>query len=171
MRQPRHYNLDAYRNISDLQDKVKAHFKYNNLLLTCYDASILLLHDLFYSVNPTNVTDLPTYNVESLVLALDKHMFDFAKSIKYYDRLYHIYCLVYEGYLQATAEDVNRGIDCLLSIINVYVREIPMTNLLEIYSFVFPGEVLPSNKIIDDPSCRDYIAQVLSLRNIPVVNY
>lgn len=171
MKQCRHYNLDAYRNISDLKNKVQAQFDYNNLLLTCYDACILLLHDIYQSVCSRTDTLQSPVNVESLVFAIDDKKYGFANSIKYYDRLYHTYCLVYEGYLKATATDVNSSIDCLISLINYYIRNIPLQNLIQLYNFIYYDRKFEDAERIEDAACRDLIANALELRNIPIVTY
>lgn len=171
MRNTRHYNLDAYRNISDLREKVNAKFCYNNLLMTCYDASILLLHDMYASLKRGAQDNSEVCNVELLVEAIDDLQYGFAKSIKYYDCLYHTYCLVYGGYLQASAIDVNRGIDCLRSIIKVYVKEIPIEKLVELYAFQFPNEPMEEVTDVNEQTSRESIANILALYTIPIVTY
>ena len=171
MKNTRYYNLDAYRSIKDLRDKVNSKFSYNNCLLTCYDACILLLNDLYHSLPMAVQPKLEKVNVESLVECLSDRNYTLEQQFNDYDRLYHTYCLVYSGYIQARDIDVNVGIKCLRAILEYYIAEINFEKLIQMYDFVISEKHLEAHDKADTIENRNFIANVLNLYDIPNVEY
>lgn len=171
MRCNRKYYIDGYRNISDLCNKVKAKFAYDNIVITGYDACILLLSDLYHSLPQTVLPKLPKVNLETLVDCLAVYKYGLEDILGNYDRLYHTYSLIYSGYMHATAADANVAIQVLQSIVTYYFQEAPMNNLISLYKFVNYDKPLSSQQCIDLRENRLYIADELNVSKIPIVDY
>lgn len=167
----RHYNLDAYRNTRDLRDKVNSKFAYNNLLMTCYDACILWLSDLYYSTGCAVSYPISSVNVETLVEALGHKQYKLDETLEGYDRLYHTYYLVYNGYNQCRDVDINEGIKTLQRILQYYIKEIPMNNLVQLYNFIMTESPLPEDCYSDLEANRKFIFKILNLYDLPTVDY
>lgn len=166
----RHFHLDAYRHTRDLRDKVNSKFGYNNVLMTCYDACILWLNDLYYETGCNLNYTLDRVNVETLVETLAHKRFKLQETLVGYDRLYHTYYLVYNGYNQARDVDVNEGIKTLRRIIDHYVSEVSFSKLVSLYNFVVTERPLDDD-FRDTQENRKFIANVLNLFDLPEVDY
>lgn len=169
MNTTRHYNLDAYRATRDLRDKINSKFGYNNLLLSCYDACILFLKDLYYNMCIT--PSLNKMNIETLVEALSTRQYKLGERLNGYDRFYHTHYLVYENYIQAKDIDVNVGIECLNNIIIYWVDEVPYNELLHLWSFYVTEREIDKRLTQDTTENRYEIASLLNLYNVPAVDY
>lgn len=169
MSSTRHYNLDAYRATRDLRDKINSKFGYNNLLLSCYDACTLYLKDLYHNMHVK--PELTKVNIETLVEALSTRQYQLGDRLNGYDRFYHTHYLVYENYIQAKDVDVNVGIECLKNIISYWVEEVPYNELLHLWSFYVTERQLDKRLTQDTKNNRLEIACLLSLCDIPNVDY
>jgi hypothetical protein len=167
----RNYDLDAYRHTKDLRDKVNSKFAYNNLMMTCYDATILWLNAIYHSLYGDNLSKLDKVNVETLVEEIAKKRCGTESQLAGYDRLYHSYYLVYKGYTLASEKDVNEAIKTLKHVLDFYLVEIPMNNLVSLYDFLITESPLDDKTKLDSKENREFIFAVLDIRNIPQVTY
>ena len=165
----RRYNLDAYRNTQDLRFKVNSEFDNNNLLMTCYDASLLWLSDIYHTQGYSQTCSVEKVNLDTLVDALATKHFKLEKTLSGYDRLYHTYCLVYGGYNSATEHDVNESIATLQKIVNYYVQESSMANLVEICEFYLGKSLLSKSSRLDTSDNRKSIAALLNMYDLPLL--
>ena len=165
----RRYNLDAYRNTQDLRFKVISKFDSNNLLMTCYDASLLLLSDIYHSKGYVQTRHVDKVNLDTLVDALATKHFKLENTLSGYDRLYHTYCLVYDGYNIATEHDVDESIVTLQKIVNYYVQESNMESLVEICDFYLGKSILSKSSRLDTSDNRESIAALLNLNDLPLL--
>lgn len=159
------YYLDAYIAIDDLKFKIKHKFDYNNILITCYNACILLLCDEYKAKR--DYTTLSDINVKALVEELGTHKFHLAEDLTNYDRLYHTYSLVYSGYVSASLEDVQAALVCLEAIVDWYVNNINYNQLLKLYSYLYKGKALSKAYVTDTLDGRKFLKSTIGYDKLP----
>lgn len=127
----RKYSLDAIRHIKSIpllytsaNEKQLTH--YNDLLTVIYDSCILLCEEVYHTDRYPAIAD---HNLKTLVEAIAYKHFDMLDKCAGYDRLYHVYELVYGGHKYACFDDVKHAVDTLNAILNVYVNEVNVKDL------------------------------------------
>lgn len=162
----RKYNIDAYRNATDLGVMVRAELPYNNLLLTCYDASLLLLLDVYYAPG-SNYPQLHRMTLPDVVKAISEKDKRVTTLFGDYVSMYRTYSAVYHGKLAAKKVNVDTGLKVLNNIVDWYINNIDYANLIELYEFVLPGKELGESYQKASEANRKYLAHVAGLDNIP----
>lgn len=162
-----YYNLDAFRYTRDLRDKCLSSFSYVNILLTCYDASVTWLKDVYFSSNC--YPPIQEVTLKSLVETLESRHHKLCSKIKNYSRFYHTYYLVLGGHLAPKNEELSMAIECLISIIEFWVAEAPMENVINLYEFILPNIPLTEIQKDDNHLNREHICEMCGLTTKPCV--
>ena len=127
----RRYSLDAIRHIKSIpllykSANEKQFTHYNDLLTVIYDSCILLCEEIYHTDRYPSIVD---HNLKTLVEAIGFKHFDLTDKCKGYDRLYHVYELVYGGHKYACFDDIKHGVDTLNAILDVYADEVNVKDL------------------------------------------
>lgn len=161
----RKYNIDAYRNASDLGFKLRAKIGYNNLVLSCYDTALLFLMDVYYSPSfsfpPVHRVTVP--DIVKCIATKDPRV---CTLFGEYVSMFKTYYAVYNGKVVASASDVERAMSVINHIIEWYVENIDYENLVEIFHFVLSDTPLDESRSKPSIDNRHYIGNVLGLYNI-----
>lgn len=161
----RKYNIDAYRNASDLEYKRRARLSYNNMLLSCYDTAMLFLMDIYYSPS-SSYPEIHRVTVPDIVKAISAKDARVTTMFGEYVSMYKTYYAVYNGKIAATETDVKRALNVVNSIIVWYVDNIDFENLVELFEFTLINTPLPNARRKPIPENRHYIAEVIGLYNV-----
>lgn len=161
----RKYNIDAWRNASDLEYKVRAGMPYNNLLLSCYDTAMLFLMDVYYSPSH-DYPEVHRITVPDVIKAIATKDPRVTQLFGEYVSMYKTYYAVYNGKIGATPGDVERALRVVKGIINWYIDNIDFENLVELFEFTLIDTPLPAAHKKPTHENRQYIAGVIGIYNI-----
>ena len=131
----RRHNLDAIRNVKllmgsdntiDLNRNRGSQNQYNDVLVTIYDACILFLESIYHG---NSYPEVKEHNLKELVDSIANRHYNLRSECKDYERLYHIYELVYGNYKYASFDDVKYAVNTLNAIMHFYMGECKVSDL------------------------------------------
>lgn len=163
----RKYNLDAIRQVRLLLDDnnnlvLNAHSNYNDTLVTAYEACILFLEGIYHSNDYPAITD---HNLKNLVEAIGYRRYNVPQCCTDYERLYHVYELVYNNYKYASYDDVRYAITTLNAIMHLYLSECKVSEL-EFACKYYDITYSDNKNFLDESKYKDYLGKLLGIADI-----
>ena len=166
----RRHNLDAIRNVKllmgsdntiDLNRNRGSQNQYNDVLVTIYDACILFLESIYHS---NSYPDVKEHILKELVDSIANRHYNLRSECKDYERLYHIYELVYGNYKYASFDDVKYAVNTLNAVMHFYMGECKVSDL----EFACRYYDIPydENKLVDPIYYRRYLCELLGIYEI-----
>lgn len=162
----RNYNIDAYRTFRNLIASLSTSCNHSELVIGCYETCINLLSDVYYN-HGCSYPEIKETDLKSLIEALATRKFNLSNTFTDWKRLYHVYNLVYDGYINAKSEDTIASLVTLRAIMSWYVEEVPMNNLIKTHDFAISNMPLKDEHKRDEKANRLYIADLLGYMKIP----
>lgn len=163
----RKYNLDAVRQVrlllgGDNTLVLNEHSNYNDTLVTIYEACILFLEGIYHGNDYPAITD---HNLKNLVEAIGYRRYSTTRDCANYERLYHVYELVYNNYKYASYDDVRYAIITLNAIMKLYLSECKVSEL-EFACKYYDITYSDSKTYQDDSKYKAYLGKLLGIADI-----
>lgn len=163
----RKYSLDAIRQVRLLLGEdntlvLTEHSNYNDTLVTIYEACILFLEGIYHDNDYPTITE---HNLKNLVEAIGYRRYNAPSECKDYERLYHIYELVYNNYKYASYDDVRYAIKTLNAIMRLYLNECKESELefdCKYYDIAYSD----SRTLHEGSKYKTYLGQLLGIADI-----
>ena len=167
----RRYNLDAIRNVKllldsdnktiDLNRNRGSQNQYNDVLVTIYDACILFLESIYHN---NSYPELKEHNLKELVDSIAYRHYNLRSVCRDYERLYHIYELVYGNYKYASFDDVKYAINTLNAVMHFYMDECKVEELE--FACRYYDIAYDENKMVDASVYRKYLCELLGIYEV-----
>lgn len=163
----RKYNLDAIRQVRLLLGDnntlvLNEHSNYNDTLVTVYEACILFLEGIYHGNDYPAIAE---HNLKNLVEAIGYRRYNATRDCADYERLYHVYELVYNNYKYASYDDVRYAITTLNATMKLYLSECTVSEL-EFACKYYDITYSDSKNYQDDSKYKTYLGKLLGIADI-----